>query len=99
VEALLEGAEGYLSSPILAPFREYSTWPHHNTPEQSDLMLNTSSALMEMNKNPREMVCALLSREVYAAVGKLMLDAVWESSVAAYWLGHDIIAKRLAEMK
>jgi hypothetical protein len=99
IESLLERAESYLSSSILAPFRDFATWPHHNTPEQSELMLNTSSALMEMNKNPREIVCALLSREVFTAVGKLMLDAVWETSAATYWLGHDIIAKRLAELK
>ena len=98
LEELLKGAESYLSSPNFTPFLDFATWPHHNTLEQSELMLNTSSSLMEMNKSPREIVCALLSRAVFTAVGKLMLDAVWESSTAAYWLGHDIIAKRLAAL-
>jgi hypothetical protein len=79
----------------MSGFREFATWPHHNTPEQAELMLNCSATLLEMNRNPREIVCAVLSRAVFTAVGKLMLDTMWESSAAVYWLNHDIVAKRL----
>jgi len=96
IESLLAEAEQFLSSPVMAGFRDFAKWPHHNSSEQSKLMLNCSASLMEMNKNPKEIVCAVLSRAVFTAVGKLMLDTMWESSAPVYWLNHDIIAKRMA---
>ena len=98
LEALLDGAEQFLSSSIMSSFRNFTTWPHHNTPEQAELMLNSSAFLMEMNRNPKEIVCAVLSRAVFTAVGRIMLDAMWDSSAQAYWLNHDIIVKRLATL-
>ncbi len=95
MEDLLAQAGQYLASPVLAPFGEFASWPHHNTPQQAELMLNCSAALLEMNANPKEIVCAELSRAVFTAVGKLMLDTIWEPTAPVYWLGHDIIAKRL----
>ncbi len=58
-------------------------------------MLNSSARLLEMNKNPKEIVCAVLSRVVFTAVGKLILDTMWDSSAPVFWLNHDIIAKRI----
>ena len=95
LDTLLAEAGQYLSAPVLAAFRNYDTWPHHNTVDQAELMLNCSARLMEMNTNPKEIVCAELSRAVFTAVGKLMLDTMWEPSAPVFWLNHDIIAKRL----
>jgi len=95
LESLLDIAGEFLSAPLMAGFRDFATWPHHNTSEQSELMLNCSATLLEMNKNPKEIVCAVLSRSVFTAVGKLMMDTMWESSAPVYWLNHDIIAKSL----
>jgi hypothetical protein len=95
LETLLAEADKYLSAPVLDGFKNYETWPHHNTPEQAELMLNCSARLLEMNKNPKEILCAVLSRGVFTAVGKLMLDTMWEPSAPVFWLNHDIIAKTL----
>ncbi len=92
---LLAEADRYLANPLIAGFRDFDSWPHHNSREQAELMLNCSANLLEMNRNPKEIVCAVLSRRVFTAVGKLMLDSMWEPSAPAFWLGHDIIAKRL----
>jgi hypothetical protein len=59
-------------------------------------MLECSARLLDMNKSPKEIVCAVLSRAVFTAVGKVMLDTMWESPDPVYWLNHDIVAKRLA---
>jgi hypothetical protein len=96
LDALLAAANDYLAAPLLAQFGDYATWPHHNTREQMEAMLICSARLLEMNKNPKEIVCAALSRGVFAAVGKLMLDTMWEPAAPVLWLNHDIIAKRLA---
>ncbi|KAF0218875.1 MAG: hypothetical protein FD174_2658 [Geobacteraceae bacterium] len=95
IDSLLAEANAYLAAPLLAPFREYATWPHHNSLEQMELMLTSSARLLEMNRNPKEIVCAALSRAVFTAVGKLMFDTMWEPTAPVFWLNHDIIAKRL----
>jgi len=95
LESLLAEAGEYLAAPILTDFRNFETWPHHNTLEQAELMLNCSARLLEMNLNPKEIVCAVLSRAVFTAVGKLMLDTMWDTSAPVFWLNHDIVAKRL----
>jgi hypothetical protein len=95
LKLLLAEANRYLSAPLMAQFGEYDSWPHHNTQEQAELMLNSSARLLEMSKNPKEIVCATLSRAVFTAVGKLMLDSMWESTAPVFWLNHDIIAKRV----
>ena len=95
LEALLAEANDYLASPIMAPFKDFGTWPHHNSREQMELMLNSSARLMEMNRSGKEIVCAALSRAVFTGVGRLMLDTMWTPGAPVYWLNHDIIAKRL----
>jgi hypothetical protein len=97
LETLLAEANAYLAAPLMAQFGNYDTWPHHNTPEQAELMLNCSARLLEMSRNPKEIVCAALSRAVFSAVGKLMLDTMWEPAAPVFWLNHDIIAKRLTQ--
>lgn len=97
VDQMLTAANDYLASPILEKFADYATWPHHNTPEQAELMLNCSASLMEMNRNTKEIVCAALSTAVVNGVGKLILDSMWEPQTHACWLNHDIIARRLAQ--
>jgi hypothetical protein len=95
LETLLAEADKYLATTVLSGMRDYDTWPHHNTPAQAELMLNCSARLLEMNNNPKEIVCAVLSRAVFTAVGKLMLDTMWEPLAPVFWLNHDIIAKTL----
>lgn len=95
IEALLAAANDYLAAPLMAQFGDYGSWPHHSTREQMEAMLVSSARLLEMNKNPKEIVCAALSRGVFTAVGKLMLDTMWDSTAPVFWLNHDIIARRL----
>jgi hypothetical protein len=95
LDVLLASADEYLSSPLMAGFRDFDGWPRHNTPEQAEYMLSRATELLGMNANPREIVCAVLSRAVFTGVGRLMLDASWEASAPVIWLNHDIIARRL----
>jgi len=95
VEELLAAAEAYLSAPAHGPFREFASWPHHNTPAQAELMLNSAGAMLEMNRDPKEIVCAELSRAVFGAVGRLMFRTSWAAAAPVYWLNHDIVARQL----
>ncbi len=95
VETLLADADRYLADALLKPFHEYSSWPHHNNPEQSALMLTSATSMLDMNKDSKNIVCAELSRAVFQAVGRLMNRTSWEPGAPVFWLNHDIVAREL----
>jgi hypothetical protein len=95
LEALLARAEEYLASPVHRPFRSLAEWPQHASREQMEAMLAASDDLLAMSPDPKNPVCAELSRAVFQAVGRLMLDASWDPPAPVVWLGHDVIARRL----
>jgi hypothetical protein len=94
IDDLLMAAEKYLSSPIMKQFDKLSEWPHHNTLEQMELMLAASAELIAMNKSPKEIVCAPLSRVVFQTTGYLMFHDSWAPEKPVAWLNHDVIAKQ-----
>ena len=97
IDALLDCANSYLSSPIVTATRDLASWPQHNSLKQQEYMLNCSAELIAMNADQKEIVCAVLSRGVFKGVGTLMFDSSWEPQAPLYWLNHDVIAKRLAK--
>ncbi|HEX9051428.1 MAG TPA: hypothetical protein VF841_12930 [Anaeromyxobacter sp.] len=97
LEAHLERAERYLASPAAAPFRDLEAWPQHAAPDQMEAMLAASDDLLAMSADPRNPVCAELSRAVARSVGRLMFDAAWEPPGPVRWLGHDVVARRLVD--
>jgi hypothetical protein len=95
LERMLDRADAYLSSPVVAPMLEYASWPHHNTKEQAELMLAASAELMEMHADQKQLVCAELSRVVFRSTGRLILHGSWNPPAPAVWLSHPIIARLL----
>ncbi len=97
LEGHLERAERYLASPAAARLRDFPAWPQHSAPDQMEAMLAASDDLLAMSADPKNPVCAELSRAVVAAVGRLMFDLAWEPPGPVRWLGHDVVARRLVE--
>ncbi|TWJ19227.1 enoyl ACP reductase FabMG family protein [Geobacter argillaceus] len=95
LDLLLERANEYLAAPFQVGLRDIAGWPHHNSLEQAEAMLTRSAELMGMNANPKEIVCAPLSRAVFSAVGRLMFADSWQQKSPVVWLSHDIIARQL----
>lgn len=95
IDTVLAAAEKYLANPIMQDFSELSAWPHQSTREQMELMLAASAELIALNKSPKEIVCAPLSRAVFQAVGYLMFHDSWAPEKPVVWLNHDIIARQL----
>jgi len=95
LDDLLQAAEKYLSSPVMKQFDKLSAWPHHNTKEQMEFMLAASAQIIAMNKSPKEIVCAPLSRAVFQATGYLMFHDSWSPEKPVAWLNHDIIARQV----
>lgn len=95
LDDVLQAAGKYLASPLLKPFDQLAAWPHHSTQEQMEFMLAASAELIALNRSPKEIVCAPLSRAVFNAVGFLMFHDSWAPEKPVAWLNHDIIARQL----
>ena len=63
-------------------------------PDQLAAMLGASDDLLAMSRDPKNPLCAELSRTVVASVGRLMLDVAWEPPAPVLWLNHDVVARR-----
>ncbi|HJV66072.1 MAG TPA: hypothetical protein VJ550_10080 [Geomonas sp.] len=96
-DQLIKIATDYLVNPLVTSTRDYDSWPQHNSLEQQEYMLNVSAELISLNANPKEIVCAVLSKAVFEGVGKLMFDSSWAPQAPVFWLNHDVIAKRLGK--
>jgi hypothetical protein len=94
LEGMLERAERFLGSPLLASYRALEAWPQHSGREQMEAMLAASEEVLAMSADHRNAVAAELSRVVFGAVGRLMLDEAWEPSAPVRWLNHDVVARR-----
>lgn len=92
LDDLLQTAGSYLAAPLITEALAFDTWPQHSTREQMELMLATSAGLMAMHRDQKQLVCAELSRVVFRATGRLMLQASWSCTQPALWLNHDSIA-------
>ncbi len=99
IATMLACADRYLSSPILKQIVDFSTWPQHNSREQAELMLACSAELMEMHADQKQLICAELSRIVFLATGRLILQSSWNPASAVVWLNHDIIGRLLADQR
>jgi hypothetical protein len=97
LEEMLEKAEAYTTSPLIAGMLDFATWPQHNTLEQAELMLAASAELMGMHADQKQLVCAELSRIVFMSTGRLILHASWKPEAPVLWLNHDMIAGLLAD--
>lgn len=95
LDDLLARTDAYLAAPLMQRFAKFEEWPHHNTAEQAALMLATSDELMALNADPKNIVCAELSKSVFHGVGRLMFDHSWAPQAPVVWLNHDVIARRL----
>jgi hypothetical protein len=95
LDELLARADAYLTSPALAGLRDRESWPQHSSREQLEAMLAASADTLGQSADPRNPVCAELSRPVFDAVGRLMLDESWEPRAPVWWIGHDAVARRL----
>lgn len=90
---VLKLTDDYFMSDVIQKWTRYDLWPQHNGPEQMELMRNTSTKLLEMHKDQKNLLTAELSEVVFNGCGKLMLREAWNVQKPVWWLGHDVIAK------
>ena len=77
----------------------YDQWPQHNTKEQMEALIAGSDTLIEMHKDQKQLMTAVLSEEIFRACGYVMFHESWKPHGPALWLGHDVLAKALVSDK
>tara|TARA_B100000749_G_scaffold280707_1_gene278150 strand:+ start:68549 stop:69862 length:1314 start_codon:yes stop_codon:yes gene_type:complete len=87
----------FSSSIIRDEWSKFDQWPQHNGPEQMELLRNTSSEILDMHKDTKDLLTGPLSEVVFSACGHIMLNNSWSSEQPVYWIGHDIVAKYFVE--
>lgn len=89
--------EGYLSNPLMKQFNsDFDRWPRHNTKEQMELMLESSDHLIDMHKDPKQLITFVLSEEVFKATGLVMYRDSYKPQAPVLWLNHDVLAQVIA---
>lgn len=88
-----------LSSPELRSVCHFTKWPEHNNKAQMEALIAASDKLVEMHKDPKNLITFVLSEEIFRATGHVMYHDSWALQEPVYWLGHDVLAKALASGK
>jgi hypothetical protein len=94
LEHILNYCENYLKSEIIKQWSDFENWPQHNGNDQMKLMRESSSKLIEMHKDEKQLITSVLSEVVFRSTGKIMFHAGWDPKSPVWWVGHDAIAKQ-----
>lgn len=99
VDDVLQKVADFHGSSVMQPFYEgFADWPMPNSPEQSELTINTSESIVEMHKDRKALITDLLSNLVLEASGALIFKEASAPAGPVLWLNHDIIAKQLNQL-
>ncbi len=90
---IMDRIQNYLESEVIKKWSIFPKWPQHNGPEQMMAMREASTDLIDMHKDPKQMITSDLSELVFTACGGLMFRAAWSPQKPVWWIGHDVVAK------
>lgn len=97
LDEVMAYTDKYFSADIIAKdWSHFERWPQHNGLEQMNHMRGTSSGLIDMHVDPKNLLTAELSEVVFRACGEIMLAEAAHPQKPVWWLGHDIVAKQTA---
>lgn len=71
----------------------FEKWPLHSSKNQLEKILVGSDAIVEMHKDPKQLITTDLSEVVLQICGKIMLVDAPQPEAAVSWINHDVIAK------
>lgn len=94
---LFNRLDNYYEDDFVKSYPKFETWPQHNDPKQMQMMRETSTDIVNMHKDSKNMLTSELSECVFLACGYLMLNEVVQTNDGAKWIGHDIVAESVIE--
>ncbi|HVK62617.1 MAG TPA: hypothetical protein VM432_13750 [Bdellovibrionales bacterium] len=95
-ETLQTFTDQALTSPELRSVCHFDTWPGHNNKAQMEKLIAASESIVDMHKDPKNLITFVLSEEIFRATGYVMFHDSWKLQKPVLWLGHDVLAKALA---
>jgi len=96
VSEIMTFTKDYVNDERIQKHSQLENWPDHNSKTQMEFMLDSSNHLIEMHKDPKDLITYVLSEAVFKASGQLMLHDSWNIQQPVAWLNHDIIALQMA---
>lgn len=93
LDDVLQFTKNYLTSDIIRAHCVFEKWPQHNDKEQLEKMLAASDKLVDMHKDPKQLMTFPLSEVVFEACGKVMIADSPSPEAPVAWINHDVIAK------
>jgi hypothetical protein len=75
---------------------EFDRWPQHNSKDQMETLIAAAEKLIDMHKDPKNLMTFALSELIFRATGYIMFHDSWKIQKPVLWLGHDVLAKALA---
>ncbi len=88
----------FFQNPLIQSHMIFDKWPQHNSKGQMELLLNASEHLIDMHRDPKNLITFVLSEEIFKSTGMIMLHEGWKPRKPVLWLGHDILAEQLTKM-
>lgn len=85
--------DAYLTNDLTLEFSKYDNWPQQSRQDQMEYMLKSSEHLLEMHKDQKNLVTAVLSEVVFRSCGYVMLHDSWKPKSPVAWIGHDLVAR------
>lgn len=93
IQEIMKFTYEFFKNPLIKSHMIYEKWPQHNSKDQMELLLNSSEHLINMHKDPKNLITFVLSEEIFKSTGKIMFHESWKPRGPVLWLGHDILAE------
>jgi hypothetical protein len=98
-DQIQEFTDKNLTSPAIQETSVWEKWPTHNTKNQMETLIAAAQGLIDLHKDPKDLITFVLSEEIFRATGYIMYHDSWKPQAPVLWLGHDVLAKALATGK
>ncbi len=94
---LVQMSSDFLQLPSVRDLCNFEKWPQHSKPDVMEKMLQLCDEMSALQKTNKQEIAAMLSELVFQASAKIMITDIWHPSSAVRWIGHDVLAKVIAE--
>jgi len=98
VKEIMDFTLQFFRNPVIKSHMIFEKWPQHNSKDQMELLLDSSEKLIDMHKDPKNLITFVLSEEIFKSTGTIMFHESWKPRGPVLWLGHDILAEQLTHM-
>ncbi|RYZ69461.1 MAG: hypothetical protein EOP05_14790 [Proteobacteria bacterium] len=88
-----------LTSEAIQETSVWEIWPTHNTKSQMETLIGAAGHLVDLHKDPKDLITFVLSEEIFRSTGYIMFHDSFKPQAPVLWLGHDVLAKALATGK